>query len=519
MNISPEDQAAFDYFSLRQYQIDAIMKVRALVREGKKNILVCAPTGSGKTRIAACIIYMSRNKGSRSAFLVDRVNLVDQTSATFDDYKIAHGVMQASHWRFRPYERAQICSIQTIARRQWPDADMLVVDECHVVHKVTKDRIEKRDTTALGLTATPFTKGLGKIYDALVNVATTNELISSGALAGYRIFAASQPNMEGVRIVAGEWEEKETSKRAMEVVGDCVVEYLKYGEGKKFICSAVDIAHANELQRQFMGAGVMCVSYTSDTPDEECADIVKEFRKPDSYIRGLVTVTKATKGFDVPDIGVVIMARPLRKSLAEHIQLFGRGLRSHPGKTECLVLDHSGNSERFWKEWNEFFETGALELDDGRKKPKPKKTAESSEDAMVKCSNCKHLHKPMPFCPVCGHEYPKRESVKHVAGSLSELVASGDRKAMTASLWPQLVGYARKYRQGDSARKYALALYKKMTGVWPGAEFEHTQDAPLSREVANKIRSLNIAYAKGNRTNATEQLAKIPKSKSEGALL
>lgn len=814
MNISPEDQAAFDYFSLRQYQINAIMKVRELVREGKKNILICAPTGSGKTRIAACIIYMSRNKGTRSAFLVDRINLVDQTSTTFDDYKISHGVMQSSHWRFRPYERAQICSIQTIARRQWPDADMIVVDECHVVHKVTKDRIEKRDTTALGLTATPFTKGLGKIYDALVNVATTNELIATGALASFRIFAASQPDMDGVKVVAGEWEEKETSKRAMEVVGDCVVEYLKHGDSKKFICSAVDIAHANELQRQFMGAGVMCVSYTSDTPDEECADIVKEFRKPDSYIRGLVTVTKATKGFDVPDIGVVIMARPLRKSLAEHIQLFGRGLRSHPGKTECLargtlvltdrgevpielvtldhlvwdgvnfvrhggavckgvrpvieydgliatpdhevmtddgwtrfedaasgerrivrtgiagrpvrfvddhvesmrrvelssqglgqvlglqsdehgsvlqygqaadgcelprlpwstsgegsgvavqacpsdaismhefqcdgvcelrrsrdrvsvcigerssaldcgeswnsigpqdanrsagergelrarksalddatskceqhspdnqnegqkqvsgvssslsggsvcrqdvgqafevddlrrgvsavfqpsvdeaerevwdvlnagplqrftangrlvhnclVLDHSGNSERFWDEWNEFFETGALELDDGKKKPPAKKKPKDEADAMVKCSNCKHLHKPMPFCPACGHEYPKRESVKHVAGTLSELVASGDRKAMSAQLWPQIVGYARERREGEAARKLALALFKKMTDQWPTGEFESTQAAPLTREVANKIRSLNIAFAKGRQKASANQ--------------
>jgi hypothetical protein len=106
---------------------------------------------------------------------------------------------------------------------------------------------------------------------------------------------------------------------------------------------------------------------------------------------------------------------------------------------------------------------------------------------------------PMPFCPECGHEYPKRQAVKHVAGTLAELVASGDRRELTAEVWPQVIGYARSKRSGDAARKLALALYRKITGQWPSADFETTQEAPLTQEVANKIRSLNIAYAKARR--------------------
>jgi DNA repair protein RadD len=231
--------------------------------------------------------------------------------------------------------------------------------------------------------------------------------------------------MEGVRVVAGEFDEQETSKRALEVVGDVVAEYLKHGEGRKFICSAVDTAHVAELHRQFMTAGIQCATYTYKDRDEDRAETVAEFRKPDSYIRGLITVTAASKGFDVPDIGCVIMARPLRTSLAEHIQFFGRGLRSHPGKVDCLVLDHSGNSARFWNEWNDFFETGAVELDDGKKKAKPKK-AETDGDRMVKCQKCRALHRPMPFCPVCGHEYPRSRPCSMCPGTLKELVATGD---------------------------------------------------------------------------------------------
>ncbi|WP_429498654.1 DEAD/DEAH box helicase [Robbsia andropogonis] len=490
---------------LREYQVDALAQIREHIRQGKKNILLCAPTGSGKTLMSSYMVKESHVRGKRSAFVVDRVNLIGQTSAAFASVGIDHGVVQAKHFMFRPSRLAQICSAQTLTRRRWPDADLIIVDECHTVNAVVAHRIAPRDTVAIGLTATPFTKGLGKHYDALVNVTTTNRLIEAGFLAKYRIFAASQPNMEGVRVVAGEWEEKEASKRAMEVVGDCVAEYLKHGEGKKFICSAVDVAHVEELQRQFMAAGVICSNYTYRVKDEERADIVREFRKPDSYIRGLITVTAASKGFDVPDIGVVIMARPLRKSLTEHIQFFGRGLRTHPNKTECIVLDHSGNCERFWNEWNDFFEFGVTELDDGKKRPKSKKKPESAEDKMVKCGECKHLHKPMPFCPSCGHQYPARESVKHVAGTLTQMIAGGDRRTMSKAIWPQICTYARDHRTGEAARKLALALFKKMTGQWPTDDFDRTEGVELTNEVAKKIRSMNIAYARAKSKASVQQ--------------
>jgi DNA repair protein RadD len=225
---------------------------------------------------------------------------------------------------------------------------------------------------------------------------------------------------------------------------------------------------------------------------------VAEFRKPDSYIRGLITVTAASKGFDIPDIGCVIMARPLRKSLAEHIQFFGRGLRSYPGKADCLVLDHSGNSARFWSEWNEFFETGAVELDDGKKKAKPKKAADAA-DGMKKCPSCRALHKPMPFCPACGHQYPAKAGVQHVPGSLKELVATGDANLLRRELWPQVCAYVLPTCGDDieRAQRKAQAIYHEITGEFAKARVENTTPVPCSREVANKIRANQIRWAKG----------------------
>lgn len=484
--------------ALREYQEQAVAGLRASIARGNRNIILCSPTGSGKTLIGSFLMNEARRKYKRALFLVDRLSLLDQTSETLDRYSIPHGVIQGGHWRFRPAEHVQVCSQQTLARREWPEADLIIVDEAHTVTETVRKRIAKRDVVTIGLTATPFTKGLGKLYDDMVNVTTTDWLIDQKFLSKYRIFAASEPNMEGVKVVAGEWDEKETSKRALEVVGDCVAEYLKHGKNRKFICSAVDVAHVEELHRQFAEAGVVTATYTYKVSDVERQEIVKEFRKPDSFIRGLITVTAASKGFDVPDIGVVIMARPLRKSLAEHIQFFGRGLRACEGKEECLVLDHSGNSARFWDEWTEFFANGASELDDGKPKPKPKKGEEADpEDKMRKCPACKHLHMPRPFCPACGHEYPKKQAIQHVIGTLTELARSGDRRAQTTALWPQIVSVAlARKADPDAARRFALAMFKNMTGNWPSADFERTKPAPPTPEVINKIKSINIAYGK-----------------------
>lgn len=491
---------------LRPYQLEAIERVRSLIREGKKNIILCAPTGSGKTVIGSHLINEADRKLKRAAFVVDRTTLVNQTSETFDNYGIDHGVVQADHPRARPWQRVQICSAQTVARRKWPDADVLVIDEAHTVMKVVADRIKSRDTITIGLTATPFTKGLGKLYDALVNVTTTNQLIEDGFLSPYRIFAATEPNMEGVKVVAGEWIDSEASKRALEVVGDVVAEYLKHGEGRKFICSACDVAHAEEMARQFNAAGIRAEAYSYRTSDDERAAMVREFRKSSSAIRGLISPVALTKGFDVPDVSLIIMARPLRKSLAEHIQFFGRGLRIHPSKSNCIVLDHSGNSARFWDDWNDFFETGCLALDDGKPKPKKKKD-EAEKPEFVKCGNCKHLHRPMPKCPACGHEHPKRITVQHVPGTLKELIASGDRKRLSGDLWAQIVGYARERRPGDpaAAKRFALAKFKSITNMWPTRDFELTDGTPLTREVFNQIRASDIRYAKGRQAAQREQ--------------
>lgn len=495
---------------LRPYQLDSVEEMRALLRSGKRNIIVCVPTGGGKTVIGSHLMEECKGKGKRAVFVADRIALIEQTSATFEKYGIPHGVIQGDHPRFRPWEHIQVASAQTLAKRGWPDADLIIVDECHAMMKTVTDRIKARDTVVIGLSATPLTKGLGKLYDGIVTTITTNELIAGPLLPDgtrdqpylvpFRVYSASEPDMTGAKAVAGEWTDDEAAARAIPIVGDCVAEYLRYGEGKKFIAFGCNVAHCEEMQRQFMAAGVNTDMYTYRTDDDARAALVDEFRKPDSTVRGLISVSALSKGFDVSDVEVIIMARPLKSSLAEHIQILGRGLRIHPGKTQCIVLDHSGNCARFWGPMHAFLDQGVTELDDGVKKSRA--AAPEFEKKPIKCPNCDHLHDPLPACPSCGHMHKKQSAIEHVPGSLKQITgrkAPGpsvqDKRDFYAQL--QFVAIDEGYKQGWVAHKF-----KEKFREWPNFDDFPRHVTPMvpTTAVLNWLKSKRIAFARSAKT-------------------
>ena len=477
---------------LRPTQAATLDKVRAAWAAGATNVLVQAPCGFGKTELATAMLQATHENGKRGAFVCDRISLINQTSARFDKYGLPHGVIQSQHWRRRPYEQVQLCSIQTVQRRQWPKTDLLIVDEAHVLSRELRKKLEARDCRAIGLTATPFTNGLGQYFDALVNAATTNELIADGWLTPYRIFAPSQPDMDGVRVVKGEWDEKEAESRVLPIVGDCVAEYLRLGEDRKFIAFAVSVAHAEELQKQFMAAGVIAQLYTYKQNDSEREAAVEEFRKPDSYIRGLISIESLTRGFDVADVGVLILARPLRNSLAVHLQMIGRVLRTADGKNDALILDHAGNTVRFWDRQCEYMEHGATELDSGQKKEKkPKKKPEREP---MTCPKCRHVHQPRPMCPACGYEYPRKSNVRHEVGDLAEVAGRESTPNERRDLYAQLLWIAKErgYATGWAAHKHHAR-----TGQWPSRI--QPEPIPPSPALLSWVRSQAIRYAKAKK--------------------
>ena len=206
-----------------------------------KNILIQAPCGFGKTELATAILKSVRKNYKRGAFVMDRISLVNQASERFDKYGLDHGIMQAQNARSDRNNPIQIVSLATLKDSPL-DVNLLVVDECHVLPTSLRKRLTQRrgerGRFTIGLTATPFTKGLGKYFDHVINAATTNQLIADGRLVPYRVWAASEPDMTGAKVVAGEWSEKEVESRSLPIIGDVIHGYKLHGQNKKFIAFA-----------------------------------------------------------------------------------------------------------------------------------------------------------------------------------------------------------------------------------------------------------------------------------------
>jgi DNA repair protein RadD len=164
---------------LREHQQGVIDALRQGFKEGHRTQLLYAPTGFGKTEVAIYLMEATRKKDNRSAMILDRIVLVDQTSQRLEKYDINHGVHQADHWKYNTSELIQICSSQTLERRQdFPKMDVLIIDECHITRKQINELIKNNPRLkVIGLTATPFTKGLGSLYSNVVCGSTTQSLV------------------------------------------------------------------------------------------------------------------------------------------------------------------------------------------------------------------------------------------------------------------------------------------------------------------------------------------------------
>lgn len=497
--------------ALRAYQEDILERLREAIREGHRTILLYAPTGAGKTEMAISLLHASARKNKRSAMILDRIVLCEQTSARLQKYSIDHGVMQSGHWRWRPHERIQVCSAQTLEKRgAMPGTSLLVVDECHAVRQLTVEYVQNRNKNdkpdadnppliTVGLSASPFTDGLGEIYSKVVSAVTTKQLVEWGNLAPLRVFICKEVDMTGVKKVAGEWSADETSSRAMQITGDVVSNWISkthevFGGPRKTIVFCTNVAHGADLARQFAEAGYNFVPISYMDSDEFKQEAVKDFSRPDTSIHGLIACDILTKGFDVPDVMVGVSARPFSKSFNSHVQQLGRPMRPYPGKDFALWLCHSGNYLRFQDDWDELYENGVTELKDGKQKAKQELKPEEKEAR--KCPKCGALWVGRGrVCSSCGHERPLVSTVEQVAGEMVELAAGAKGKAtkdQKQSWYSQLRTIARDrgYSEGWVAHKY-----KEKFGVWPRS-LDDTY-APVTPELASWEKSRRVAWAKG----------------------
>lgn len=477
---------------LRPHQEKAITLLKQSLGNGNKQVMIQAPTGFGKTVVASHLVKENLEEGKRTCFVVPNISLIDQTVASlFADGITDIGVIQADHPMTNYAMPVQVASVQTICNRKIPHFDMIIVDEAHKWFKFIGDwMVSWNNVPFVGLSATPWTKGLGKHYKDLIVAATTQELIDEGYLSPFRVFAPSHPDLDGVKTVLGDYHEGQLSKVMQDsvLIADIVSTWKKMAKDRPTLAFCVDRAHAKKVCKQFKKAGVPCGYIDAYTPREERLDIAKKFQQ--GKLKVVASVGCLTTGIDW-DVRCIILARPTKSEIL-FTQIIGRGLRTAEGKDDCLILDHSDTHLKLGFVTDIHHE----HLDDG--KGNKSGSREIDEPLPKDCGACGFLKPPRVYkCPSCGFEPEKVSEIEPEAGELKEFKPKvKDPKDYTRDdkeeFYGGLIycGEQRGYKPGWAANQF-----RNKFGVWPNA-YNDCPAIPPNSDVRGWIKMQAIQYRK-----------------------
>jgi DNA repair protein RadD len=471
---------------LYPHQERTLAMLRQSIAGGHRRPLVCSPTGSGKGVVKATITRGGLAKNNGVLVTVPSITLVDQMVRMLASEGVHEvGVMQADHALTAPLMPVQVVSLQTLMRRDMAEPGIVLVDEAHVMFKHLAELMQLwRNAIWIGWTATPGTRGLGALYDDLVIPTTVEELIDSGHLAPFTAFAPSHPDLSGIKAVAGDYHEGQLSERmrGAHLVADVVGTWFMQARGRPTLVFAVDRAHAKVLQESFVAAGVRTEYVDASTSREE-RDSIRQ-RMEAGEIEVVCNIGCLTTGCDWPFVSCIVLARPTKSAML-YVQIVGRGLRTHPGKDRCIVLDHSSTSSRLGLvtdiSWGP--------LDDGQ----PNTSGKRHKDpvAPAECFECHALFRGNRRCPECGHELKVISNVQVEDGELVELRRTKATMADKQEWYSQLLGFG---EQRGYKRGWVAHTYRTKFGEWPSRLAELAKDP--SPEVRNYVRHRLIAHAK-----------------------
>jgi superfamily II DNA or RNA helicase len=489
---------------LRPYQIAALAQLDAAVAAGRRAPLLVLPTGAGKTVIAAELIRRTVAAGERALFVAPRRELVEQTSEKLEAIGLTHGVILAgADERAGLRAAVQVASVDTLwsrIRRQTltlPAYDLVVVDEAHLsITKIRGELLERWSTACrVGLTATPTRKdgcALGLLYDAIVEPATTGSLTQASYLAPARYWSWPTPDLRGVRTTAGDYNlaDLELLLNKTPLLADVVATWLQRAPIRRTVVYCVSIKHAVALAEAFRREGVKAEHVDAQTPAPARAATFARFRSGKTQV--LTNCFLAAYGFDLPALSCVVLARPT-KSVMLYLQMLGRGLRIADGKSDCIVLDHSGAVH-----WHGFAADERLWTLTGRTALVPSPVRAKEPRAAKQCLECAAVWVDGAFCPECGHELrPKGRMVATLPGDLVELRAAAAAVQREEQNRRQFYAELRAYAQEKNFKSgFAFMKYRERYNAKPPWAWQADPPAVPSRATRGWLKSRWIAHRK-----------------------
>lgn len=340
-------------FKLRPYQKKAKEGIKSSFSVSNRRVVLCMPTGAGKTVTFVDMLSGAMSKGLTSMILCDRKELINQALAKVESLGIKPTVIAPS------YEQKEndvyLASVDTLRRREMPVVDLVIIDEAHkqTFDGTIKKYIELCDPFIIGATATPLRIGnqtaLSDYYQDIVEPVTTQQLIDLGFLVTARTFA-SKEDFSDVKKAGNDYDQSALFDKfnTVKLYADAVGNYKKFAKGKKAICFNVNVKHSLEMVQAFRKAGLKAEHIDGKTPDKERAEILERF-KTENFI--LCNCSVLCTGFDEPSIECVIVNRATM-SLCLWLQMTGRGSRTYEGKDNFIIIDQGANVYRhgLWEE-------------------------------------------------------------------------------------------------------------------------------------------------------------------------
>ena len=356
-------------YKLRPYQLEAVEATLTHFRKEKSPAVIVLPTGAGKSLVIAELARLAKGRVLVMAHVRE---LVEQNHSKYLSFELEAGIYSAGLNRKEIDQKVIFGSVQSIARAPeefFENFSLLVIDECHRVSMdgdtqylqvISKLQKNNSNLCILGLTATPYRLGLGWIYQHHVqrkieqtaeerffkkciyeltlrymikNEYLTQPIKIDSPVACYDF---SSLKLEKGKFIFSQVEELlKDQKRITPIIINNIIDMSEDRQGVMIFTSSVN--HAVEIMQCLPPRVAALV--TGETPTQERDEIILAFKE--KKLKYLVNVSVLTTGFDAPHVDVIAILRPT-ESVSLYQQIIGRGLRLSPGKTDCLILDYTG---------------------------------------------------------------------------------------------------------------------------------------------------------------------------------
>lgn len=419
--------------------IDSLYNWFAANQEG--NPLLVLPTGAGKSVVLAVMIreILQSWPDQRILVLTHVKELIEQNAKRLAAVwpEAPMGIHSAGLRRRDCFDPIIFAGIQSVHSKalHLGRFDLILVDECHLISGKASSMYQQFFAASrqinpviriVGLTATDFRTGTGSLthgHDALFAAVAYQIDLLYLIEQGFLCPLVSRPvdtqiDVTGVQTQNGEFVagQLESAADKDEITQAALSEAIALGADRQhWLVFCAGVNHAYHVTAALNARGVKAACVTGETPALARANAIAEYRA--GRLRALVTVGVLTTGFDAPETDLLVMLRPTQ-SPGLYVQISGRGMRTAPGKTDCMVLDFAGNALRHGpvdqvKAWI----------------PKPK-TGPTAAPFKI-CPECESKVATSTRVCYCGYEFDLSEKPKHDAHATTAPMLSTDIRAAT----------------------------------------------------------------------------------------